>query len=34
MIASSIIDTVYKEKASYGDFAILYRTNAQSRVIV
>jgi DNA helicase II / ATP-dependent DNA helicase PcrA len=33
MIASSIIDTVYKEKASYGDFAILYRTNAQSRVI-
>lgn len=33
LIASSILDTVYKEKAEYGDFAILYRTNAQSRVI-
>src|SRR5574344_895391 len=33
MITSSIIETIYREKASYRDFAILYRTNAQSRVI-
>ena len=33
MITSSIIETIYREKASYRDFAILYRTSAQSRVI-
>lgn len=33
MVASSIIDSVYKEHLPYSSFAILYRTNAQSRVI-
>lgn len=33
MVASSIMDTVYKEREQYSSFAILYRTNAQSRVI-
>lgn len=32
-VASSIIDRIYADKASYADFAILYRTNAQSRII-
>ncbi len=32
-VVSSILDTVYKERALYSSFAILYRTNAQSRVI-
>lgn len=31
LTASSIIDRIYSDKAAYGDFAILYRTNAQSR---
>ncbi len=33
LIASSIVDRIYKDKASYDQFAILYRTNAQSRII-
>jgi DNA helicase-2/ATP-dependent DNA helicase PcrA len=32
-IASSIKRTIYRDKAEYSDFAILYRTNAQSRVL-
>ena len=31
LIASSIIERIYSTKASYDSFAILYRTNAQSR---
>ena len=31
LTASSIIDRIYKDKADYASFAILYRTNAQSR---
>ena len=30
-VASSIISRIYSDKASYSHFAILYRTNAQSR---
>ncbi len=33
MVASSILTTIYREKSPYSSFAILYRTNAQSRVI-
>lgn len=33
LIASSIIERIYADKASYRDFAILYRTNAQSRAL-
>ncbi len=33
MVASSILDSVYREKLPYSDFAVLYRTNAQSRVV-
>ena len=32
LIASSIVERIYSAKASYDSFAILYRTNAQSRV--
>jgi DNA helicase-2/ATP-dependent DNA helicase PcrA len=32
-IAASIKHTIYRDKAQYSDFAILYRTNAQSRVL-
>ncbi len=32
-IASSIKRTIYRDKAPYSDFAVLYRTNAQSRVL-
>ncbi|MDR1886832.1 MAG: UvrD-helicase domain-containing protein, partial [Prevotellaceae bacterium] len=32
LVASSIVDTVYGKHASYSDIAILYRTNAQSRI--
>jgi DNA helicase-2/ATP-dependent DNA helicase PcrA len=32
LIASSIVDTVYGKQVSYSDIAILYRTNAQSRI--
>ena len=32
-VAFSISDRYYKDKAQYEDFAILYRTNAQSRAI-
>ncbi len=31
LVASSIIERIYATKASYDSFAILYRTNAQSR---
>ncbi len=33
LIASSIIERIYATKASYDSFAVLYRTNAQSRAI-
>ena len=33
MVASSILDAVYRDKEPYSSFAILYRTNAQSRVV-
>lgn len=33
LIASSIISTMSREKCEYSDFAILYRTNAQSRAL-
>ncbi len=32
MVSGSILETVLKEKLPYSDFAILYRTNAQSRI--
>ena len=32
MVSSSIFDTVHSEHLKYSDFAILYRTNAQSRI--
>lgn len=33
LVASSIAGRIYKDKASYDQFAVLYRTNAQSRII-
>ena len=33
LTASSIVGRIFTDKAQYGDFAILYRTNAQSRVL-
>ncbi len=33
LTASSIIERIFTDKAQYGDFAILYRTNAQSRAL-
>lgn len=33
LLASSILSRIYQDKASYGDFAVLYRTNAQSRAV-
>ncbi|MDD2425712.1 MAG: UvrD-helicase domain-containing protein [Bacteroidales bacterium] len=33
LLASSILSKIYQDKASYGDFAVLYRTNAQSRAV-
>ena len=33
LVASSLVDRLYKEKAAYSDFAVLYRTNAQSRAV-
>jgi DNA helicase-2/ATP-dependent DNA helicase PcrA len=33
LLASSILSRIYSEKASYGDFVVLYRTNAQSRAV-
>lgn len=33
LIASSIVSRIHSEKAEYQDFAILYRTNAQSRAL-
>jgi DNA helicase-2/ATP-dependent DNA helicase PcrA len=32
LVASSIVDTIYGKQAKYSDIAILYRTNAQSRI--
>ncbi len=32
IISSSIFDTIHSEQLQYSDFAILYRTNAQSRI--
>jgi DNA helicase-2/ATP-dependent DNA helicase PcrA len=32
MVAASIHETIYRDQATYLDFAILYRTNAQSRI--
>jgi DNA helicase-2/ATP-dependent DNA helicase PcrA len=32
LVASSIHETLYNRRADYSDFAILYRTNAQSRI--
>ena len=32
MIADSIADTVYVKRTEYSNFAVLYRTNAQSRI--
>lgn len=33
MVVSSIIGRLFQDKAPYSDFAVLYRTNAQSRVL-
>lgn len=33
LVASSIFTKMFKEKAAYKDFAVLYRTNAQSRAV-
>ncbi len=33
LLASSILRQIYENKASYSDFAVLYRTNAQSRAV-
>ena len=33
LIANSIVQRIYSAKAAYKDFAVLYRTNAQSRII-
>ena len=33
LVASKIVDRIYTAKAQYSDFAVLYRTNAQSRSI-
>ena len=33
LVASSIVSTIHSEHAEYQDFAILYRTNAQSRAL-
>lgn len=33
LVAAKIVDRIYTAKAQYSDFAILYRTNAQSRSI-
>ena len=32
IVASSIVDTIYSKHIDYADIAILYRTNAQSRI--
>ena len=33
MVAATILDRMRERKARYQDFAVLYRTNAQSRAI-
>jgi len=33
LLASSVLAKIYSDKASYKDFAVLYRTNAQSRAV-
>jgi DNA helicase II / ATP-dependent DNA helicase PcrA len=32
MVSNSIFDTILSQQANYNDFAIMYRTNAQSRI--
>ncbi|MDR1681146.1 MAG: UvrD-helicase domain-containing protein [Prevotellaceae bacterium] len=32
LVASSVAETVYRHRSPYSEFAVLYRTNAQSRV--
>ncbi|GAB1373383.1 hypothetical protein MASR1M46_02630 [Bacteroidales bacterium] len=32
-VVSSLMNRIYSERGEYSDFAILYRTNAQSRVV-
>jgi DNA helicase II / ATP-dependent DNA helicase PcrA len=33
LLASSVVSKIYKDKCAYSEFAVLYRTNAQSRAI-
>ncbi|MDP3437324.1 MAG: 3'-5' exonuclease [Bacteroidales bacterium] len=33
LLASSIVSKIYKDKSAYSEFAVLYRTNAQSRAV-
>lgn len=33
LVASSILSRIHQDKSSYQDFAVLYRTNAQSRAV-
>ncbi|HNW22400.1 MAG TPA: 3'-5' exonuclease [Bacteroidales bacterium] len=33
LVVSSILDKVYRSREGYGEFAVLYRTNAQSRLL-
>lgn len=33
MVVSDIVDRIHRERAEYRDFAVLYRTNSQSRVL-
>lgn len=33
MVVGDIVDRIHSEGAQYGDFAVLYRTNAQSRIL-
>lgn len=33
LVASAIVDRIHSDKAAYSDFALLYRTNAQSRAL-
>jgi len=33
LLASAVLSKIYSQKASYKDFAVLYRTNAQSRAV-
>ncbi len=33
LLASSIVSKIYQDKSAYSEFAVLYRTNAQSRAV-